>query len=57
MTAQELIDLATKSAEDASRVARNNLDEQITAGERIFARGVSEAISKTALELIRNPTF
>lgn len=56
MTPEQLIDLATKAAEDAQRVANRQIDEHITASERIFARGVSDAISKTALELVRNPT-
>ena len=55
MTPEQLIDLATKAAEDAQRVANRQIDEHITASERIFARGVSDAISKTALELVRNP--
>lgn len=56
MTPQELIDIATKTAEDAQRVVERQLNEQITAGERLSARSVSEQISRTALELIKNPT-
>ena len=44
MTPEQLIDLATKAAEDAQRVANRQIDEHITASERIFARGVSDAI-------------
>lgn len=56
MTPQELMDLATKAADDSNRVVDQQVNDHITASERIYARGVSEAISKTAIELIRNPT-
>ncbi len=56
MTPQELMDLATKAADDSNRVVGQQVNDHITASERIFVRGVSDAISKTAIELLRNPT-
>lgn len=56
MTPEELLNLATKSAEDAQRVLARQVEDHITASERIYARGVSNAIAKTTLELLKNPT-
>ncbi len=55
MTPQELMDLATKAAKDAIEVTTKQVDEHITASERIHVRGVSEALSQAALALVANP--
>lgn len=56
MTPDELMAMSTRSAEESVRVSSAMLEAQLAASEQIQARGVSDAISKAAVELLKNPT-
>lgn len=55
MTPDELIDLSTRAAEQANRVALQALAGQIDAAERIAARQVSDALAAAGVEILRDP--
>lgn len=55
MTPDELIDLSTRAAEQANRVALQALAGQIDAAERIAARQVSDALARAGVEILRDP--
>lgn len=56
MTAEELIALSTKMADETNRVLEQQLQVQLNAGDRLHARGVSKALSEAAVALLKNPT-
>jgi len=56
MTPEELMKLSTQSAEEALRLSADMLDANLVAGDQVHARGVSDALSKAAIDLVRNPT-
>lgn len=55
MTPDELIDLSTRAAEQANRVALQALAGQIDAAERIAARQVSDSLAAAGVEILRDP--
>lgn len=55
MTPEELMDMATRAAEQANRVALAGLHGQIDAAERIAARRVSDSLAQVGVEILRDP--
>ncbi len=56
MTAEELMALATRSAEDATRVSLAALNGQIDAAERIAARQISDRVAEAGVRILARPT-
>lgn len=56
MTPEQLMALATRSAEDVTRVSLAALNGQIDAAERIAARQVSDRLANVGADILARPT-
>lgn len=56
MSPQELNDLATKSANEQIDLQHKLVENHLDESDRIAARQVTEALSRSALDLISDPT-